>query len=626
MSKIVKLYSAPLEDGGAVDEKTGHLDKKVMLVYCGKFESMDGPVEIKDEDIEKLVSNHNQKMSKLSRLATGEIAMKNYPPIQLDHSTSAKDTVGRLIGDLAVGQFQPEGGVALKAMYGTARFLGKENIEKVQDGRWSHVSMGADLENHELSELTVTPFPAAPNASLMSQKRLKELKINYRGKVITVKLDPSSDEEFLGYVDGKMICSYGDTASCIEVCKEKIDKLIGEGNNMSEARLGNPETPISYKGHNYCAKEGAAGNWIAIVDGYELPSTYKDYKAAVKEAKSYIDENAEHDETNFKAKLKKLSKPEDKMTYKEMSEKMAGYTKAKKHLMDEKKMSEEDADKHLESASDDDVKKMAAEHDDKEKKMAADKEHEKEAELKRLSAYKEHKSKLVAFAKGVNEQANKVQLAKKKLSISNRLSKFKAEGKVTPAEIKSLDIDKLSSGSDEVINATLSSFDKREPVIDTGLVGTTKALSAGQLAGRLKKMNMERDELQTRLNMGMKRDEALKRMAELDRLEKDARDVSANMESAAGGEHDATGGHEQLWGQMKSLMDAGKHDEAKEHLRKHLASIVGPRMTETGMPVGPDTEPQMSALADGMKKMQTEFADIVKLVSPIFDIKPEELV
>ncbi len=87
-----------------MNEAKTTLDKPAMLVYTGSFESMDGPVEIKDEDIEKLASNHNTLLAKLSRLASGDVHPKHNPPIQLDHSTSARDTVGRLVGNLTVGE------------------------------------------------------------------------------------------------------------------------------------------------------------------------------------------------------------------------------------------------------------------------------------------------------------------------------------------------------------------------------------------------------------------------------------------------------------------------------------------------------------------------------------------
>ena len=154
-----------------------------MLVYTGKFNSLDGEVEIKDEDIEKLATNHNGMLASLKRLAVGDVPVKHYPPLQLDHSTSAKDTVGRLVGDLEVGEHTtPEG--KYKALFGKVRILGKENVEKVMDGRWTHVSIGADLESHKITELTITPFPAAADASLLSKNRLQKFEVGDKAKII----------------------------------------------------------------------------------------------------------------------------------------------------------------------------------------------------------------------------------------------------------------------------------------------------------------------------------------------------------------------------------------------------------------------------------------------------------
>src|SRR6267154_240501 len=109
LGMIVKLKTGTFEGEATVDESKGYLDKKAMLVYTGKFESMDGPVEIKDEDIDKLVENHNSVLKKLGRLAEGISGYKFSPPIQLDHSTSAKDTVGRLVGNLEHGEHEVDG-------------------------------------------------------------------------------------------------------------------------------------------------------------------------------------------------------------------------------------------------------------------------------------------------------------------------------------------------------------------------------------------------------------------------------------------------------------------------------------------------------------------------------------
>ena len=140
---------------------TNQTDKRALLVYAGVFKSMDGEVEITPAHIEVLIANHNAKLAALG----DTVRMADYPPIQLDHSTSAKDTVGRLIGPLELGTHN-----GVVALFGNVRILGLENWEKVADGRWTHLSIGADLDIGELQELTITPFPAAKNACLLSAK------------------------------------------------------------------------------------------------------------------------------------------------------------------------------------------------------------------------------------------------------------------------------------------------------------------------------------------------------------------------------------------------------------------------------------------------------------------------
>src|ERR1019366_3176174 len=121
------------------------LERRAMLVYAGKFDSMDGEVEVTPEHIKRLAENHNADYTRLS--AAGAIGPKDCPPVQVDHSTSGWDTVGRVAGPLEVGDF--EGNTAL---FGTLTFLGSDAVERVSDGRWTHLSLGADLEAGKMNE------------------------------------------------------------------------------------------------------------------------------------------------------------------------------------------------------------------------------------------------------------------------------------------------------------------------------------------------------------------------------------------------------------------------------------------------------------------------------------------
>lgn len=540
-NKIVRLEVGSLEGEGTESADKGYYEKPVMMVYTGKFKSLDGDVEIKDEDIDKLVSNHNSILSKLSRLATGEVPLRHNPPLQLDHSTSARDTVGRLVGPIKAGEYEHEG-EKKKAMFGTCRFLGADNIEHVKDGRWAHVSIGADLENHKLTELSITPFPAAADASLL--KRLASEGVH-------------------------------------KDCDYKVFQQDGSTKWVWETKY----------------KSG-------VVDSES---------AATTAAKACIDENidAHPNLENNHLHLSGVAK----MSFKETKEKMSKYEKCRKHLTGYKAMSEEDADKHLEGMKDDELTAMAAECDDHEKKMAdeAAKEH---------GQLKAHKGKLVALSKGMKATGAKVQLAEAKTKISVRLGRLKAEGKISPAEIKGMDLDALAGKGADVVEATLSSYEKREHIIDTGLVGSTKALTPSQIARLTKDLNMETEELQTRLNMGMKREDAVKRMKELEDKRKRLSEMQPEMHAEPDGDEQKLAAFESAYAEHQKLVGEGKHDEAKEHLRKHLTSVHAGREEHGAVT---DPTPTMSALAQDFKKMQTDFEELVKLAAPAFGATTEEL-
>jgi hypothetical protein len=150
----------------SIANNTAQNEKRAALVYAGTFNSMDGEVTITPAHIEVLCRNHNEKLEKLG----GEVKISDYPPVQVDHSTSAHDTVGRLIGEVDIGTYQGQ-----VALFGTVRILGQENWEKVADGRWTHLSIGADLEAGIIQEITVTPFPAAQGACFLSKKGVQHM-------------------------------------------------------------------------------------------------------------------------------------------------------------------------------------------------------------------------------------------------------------------------------------------------------------------------------------------------------------------------------------------------------------------------------------------------------------------
>lgn len=521
---LVKLQSGLFEAGETVQgEIPSHLQKKALLVYSGKFNSMDGEVEITDEHLAKIVETHNSMIAKMKRLATGNNSMKHNPPVQLDHSTSARDTVGRLVGDLEHGTYKLESGEEVKAIYGTPMILGKENVEKVIDGRWTHLSVGVDLESGKLSELTITPFPAAPEASMLASKGVKLMK-EYNGVKYEVR----------------------------KVSENMYRAFLEDGKAVSE----------------------------------ECPSEAE----CDKEAKASIDKSKEPQEPKKLAQeLPKPGKDIEEQEAKEKEHKMKKHEELKKHLMDETKCTDAEAEEKLSKMTDDEKEEMS-------KKMAAKEPPKEEPKEDKMAAAKE---KLTQLRSNFEKSKSEVHLARKKSELHIRLSKLKAEAKITPAEIKKVDLTKLAGESQATIDAVFKSYEDREPVILTGIYGSKKAANPGDV---YKKAKLSALEAETRANMpflkmASKTESQVKMSTLSDMVDTDQKppvpqDYSMEYE------------------EMNRLMDEGKIPEAKEKLKK-LFEAWG----KHGMAEGESSHQNMSALADSVKKMETEFAQLIELTA-----------
>lgn len=492
MGKKVRLESVGYFDE-AIDAGTeSAYERPVMMVYTGKFDSMDGEVTILESHIDLLVKNHNSVMERVKRLANGGIPMKDCPPLQLDHSTSATHTIGRLVGPLSKGTIDIDGKPQV-ALFGVAKFLGRENVEKAKDGRWTHVSIGADLEDGIINELSVTPFPAAPRASLLS------------------KNNESKGEQ-------KM--------------HEKLKKHLMEHRKMSE-------------------------------------------------------QDAE-----------KLSK-----------ECLAHHMK---HLgLDEEKMG-----KHMAEAKDEDVKNMSEEYDKAMSKLAADPaEAEKdEKEKKEKEAKMAAKTDFVKLALGMKKGNVELRMELKKTTIAARLSRLRSEAKITPAEVKKLDIVKMSDLSDEALEAALSTFDSREPVLRFGSMhGTSKGEAIDKIT---KKYRLAKMELESRLNMPSKRVDAQKQLSKL--IEQEKVEL-ASVGNSNENETPSKGMLTKLTYDEMCLMldDKGKHEELKRHL-KHM-------MDHHGLEIPEQSDSKMSALAKKQSELQNSLEQLIALASPALGIQPEEI-
>jgi len=122
---------------------TESLKKRARLFYVGEHKGR----KYSNGDLEKIAKNFKPD---------------DGIPVQLDHSSSARDTVGK------VRSVEYKDG----ELFGELEFLGKDAVDSVRLGKWDKVSVGLKIDDEAMSlqEVSVTPFPALKNAKVFSQE------------------------------------------------------------------------------------------------------------------------------------------------------------------------------------------------------------------------------------------------------------------------------------------------------------------------------------------------------------------------------------------------------------------------------------------------------------------------
>lgn len=571
--KVFMSHSGHLEQPGTPleGEAPSQTEKRALLVYCGKFLSLDGEVEVTDEHLERLASNHNSLVQKLKRMAQGDVPLKHAPPVQLDHSTSARDTVGRLVGDLEIAPHQLEDGTQVRALFGNLRILGRENVERVMDGRWTHLSIGADLEEGKISELTITPFPAAAEASMLSKMaKFKHVRsVNYKNHTIQIHKTESGAYFFVvGTHEGDEVHSEG---RALTMGKEFVDI-------MSEDLMGN--------------KMSKGASMLEKLKAFLMGTKKLSAEKAEDEVKKMSEDEQKKLAEEADAHEKKMAEEKDKL---------------RKHLMDHEKMSEKDADEKLAKMSDEEKKELAAKCAEEEAKMAADESDEAKTQMS--AALKE----ITKLSTDLRKDIGTARLAERKLQIRSRLQKVISKGKMTPAEYKKLDITKMAQASSETVDAVFKSYEDREPVIMAGLLGSTKAVSLAQVKAdaRLKSMEKEMLEGMPFLSHVKKNQTKLggeSTIVDRVRLQEDGeKEVNVHIDATP---------HEHYEMAMR-MIDEGKLQEAKELIKKCMESAPAPSVE-----MAEDAEKETTSLADGVKSMEDKLEKLMEMVGKLAGMVP----
>jgi len=272
--------------------------------------------------------------------------------------------------------------------------------------------------------------------------------------------------------------------------------------------------------------------------------------------------------------------------------------------------SEEQREERLAAMSDEEVTSMSAEYDEEQKKLSAenppsDEENvKKEAKMARLSAEQTNLARL-------REGRSTIRLARNKSRIGIRLSSLLSQGKITPAEVKKIDVVRLAAEGDEVITATLKSYDDRQPVIDARVYGSMQAESIESVAG--KALRFAQKEAEVKARMGARRGKGTKMSSDTESEEKLAetiRNQVAEQKTQISGSHL---GELQI---IHKLMTEGKHAEAMAQLGALLPKFQAGEDADIPK-VHEDAEKHLSALADYEKFVDDQITASETLIADL---------
>lgn len=526
------------------------IEKRALLVYEGQFLCSDEElIDVTAEKIQRLVESHNAYVNKLSAIHTPEDMITFAPPIQLEHSVDSEKTIGRVLGGLELGIYK--GKVAAYAP--RMRFLGKENVEKVKDKRYARLSVGANFDESTLGEVSVVTFAAAPEARLLSGKN----KNTYRDVELT---SPKQ----------------GDTKMAGQLPHQKL-----MGSYAAEM------------------KKHLAAMAAYCTAGEKHLSRLESDEGSEKHVKA-LEDHLKH--------FAKLSEhmPQFQEKFGAHQSEMKKFMHMRAHLMSAMGMSEEQADEHCGKVSEEEkariMESMSADVPPTTQMSAPVEDDKKEEPSEKDVKMKAFKEKFSTLSGSFNQQANLVRLATKKSQIVVKLAGLRAEGKISPAEIKKIDVTKLAGTNDATVNAVFDSYAAREPVILTGVYGTKKAEDLAKLSKLKATSDLRREALDSMPNIKkMKANVSKQNSTQMSGVDPATKPVTLPIEPLTA-KMDEASEH------LATLYAAGKHDEA----RVYLSGLMSTRVDDEA--ATPMTE-QLAQTVSAMATLQGKFDEINQLVT-----------
>lgn len=158
--------SLPGQDTSWNQVNNDTIDVKTLILYPYYVEAdaNGNSFNITKEDVKAIHDKYNKtvkfKWNKLQKLGK-DVPLKHVETVAnlLDHDPKAMNIVGRVIGELELIEKGEE-----PYLFSTIRVKGKDNVDRVKDGRFSQVSIGFDPMSHELIEISWVVNGAIPGA------------------------------------------------------------------------------------------------------------------------------------------------------------------------------------------------------------------------------------------------------------------------------------------------------------------------------------------------------------------------------------------------------------------------------------------------------------------------------
>ncbi len=682
-------FEAPVQ---AIDENS--CLRECLLCYEGTHESMDGEVVVTGQQLDHIAVNYNSVLARSSHQNNGKPHDKHCAPVQIDHSESATLTVGRLRNALRTGLHTLLSGQVVKGLFGPITILGRENVEKSNDGRWSTVSLSADFDAGIIEELTITAFPAAKEASLLSKKNIgatmktKRLKRCVKQLMSTVGLsevdatanyekmsevqklhfyrllepkdkDAEDDEKKLSEKQPPKDEAKKDDKS--EVATDKAEPKKDDKKPEGEKELAGKGDDAQDLAAKNLAKKAMQHLGKMLMEGFG--DDKEDAKPVEDEAAKGLAGGKEDKKENLGGDAKpgdenKDGKPEEtadlgKEVPKEGSEQPgtadapaatdaapapaategaqpgAGAmpdnvrTRYMKMLMEAETLDEGGAAMRCARMLDPEIVEAIRIHEEKKHseadsmgaKPGEEKEEGEGGPGKKVNDQENPKDHLEGKddpnKKDLNEGEDKkskvkslmANLGKKKETLSKRLrverlksrfSRLKASAKITPAEIKGIDFEKLADMKPEDADTVLKMYEGREPVIFVGLQGTSKAVNLAKIVSEQKIAEL-REETVNDMPFTKKALSA-KRVTDKNTLTVQSFDSKSLLDERAA---------------LEKLLDSGKVEEAKRLMKKRYTDLEDLSMAAD------ESSDQDDARIAGLEKELSDLSDSLSEITAL---------